>query len=379
MSNQQATTLKNPVAEPPAAADPEALFQPYRLGDLELRNRLVMSPMTRSRALDGNVPSSLAATYYAQRASAGLIVTEAAQVSPQGVGYIRTPGIHSAEQVAGWKTITDTVHRAGGKMFAQLWHVGRVSHPDFHDGALPVAPSSLPVEGEAFTTRGRTKLVTPRALETSELPGIVAQFRTAAENAKAAGFDGVELHGANGYLLDQFLRDGANRRTDAYGGSLGNRARLPLEVTDAVIGVWGPQRVGYKLSPYFSGYSMSDSNPIETFSFFAAELSKRRLAYLHVSEAVAGPMAAAAGSRRATPVLRDTFGGALIVNGGYDARSGHAAIASGEADLVAFGVPFLANPDLPARYRRNAELNAPDLATFYGGEEKGYIDYPALA
>ena len=371
--------MKNPVAEPQAAADPEALFQPYRLGDLELRNRLVMSPMTRSRALDGNVPNSLAATYYAQRASAGLIVTEASQVSPQGVGYIRTPGIHSAEQVAGWKTITDTVHRAGGKIFAQLWHVGRVSHPDFHDGALPVAPSALPVEGEAFTTRGRTKLVTPRALETSELPGIVAQFRTAAENAKAAGFDGVELHGANGYLLDQFLRDGANRRTDAYGGSLGNRARLPLEVTDAVIDIWDPQRVGYKLSPYFSGYSMSDSNPIETFSFIAAELSKRRLAYLHVSEAVAGPMAAAAGTRRATPVLRDTFGGALIVNGGYDARSGHAAIASGEADLVAFGVPFLANPDLPARYRRNAELNAPDQATFYAGEEKGYIDYPALA
>ena len=377
MSNQQATALKNPVAEPQAATDP--LFQPYRLGDLELRNRLVMSPMTRSRALDGNVPNSLAATYYAQRASAGLIVTEAAQVSPQGVGYIRTPGIHSAEQVAGWKTITDTVHRAGGKIFAQLWHVGRVSHPDFHDGALPVAPSALPVEGEAFTTRGRTKLVTPRALETSELPGIVAQFRTAAENAKAAGFDGVELHGANGYLLDQFLRDGANRRTDAYGGSLGNRARLPLEVTDAVIDIWDPQQVGYKLSPYFSGYSMSDSNPIETFSFIAAELSKRRLAYLHVSEAVAGPMAAAAGTRRATPVLRDTFGGALIVNGGYDARSGHAAIASGEADLVAFGVPFLANPDLPARYRRNAELNAPDQATFYAGEEKGYIDYPALA
>ena len=378
MSNQQATA-KNPVAEPQAAADPEALFQPYRLGDLELRNRLVMSPMTRSRALDGNVPNSLAATYYAQRASAGLIVTEASQVSPQGVGYIRTPGIHSAEQVAGWKTITDTVHRAGGKIFAQLWHVGRVSHPDFHDGALPVAPSALPVEGEAFTTRGRTKLVTPRALETSELPGIVAQFRTAAENAKAAGFDGVELHGANGYLLDQFLRDGANRRTDAYGGSLRNRARLPLEVTDAVIDVWDPQRVGYKLSPYFSGYSMSDSNPIETFSFIAAELSKRRLAYLHVSEAVAGPMAAAAGTRRATPVLRDTFGGALIVNGGYDARSGHAAIASGEADLVAFGVPFLANPDLPARYRRSAALNAPDQATFYAGEEKGYIDYPALA
>lgn len=379
MSTQQATALKSPAAVQPAAAEPEALFQPYRLGELELRNRLVMSPMTRSRALDGNVPNSLAATYYAQRASAGLIITEAAQVSPQGVGYIRTPGIHSAEQVTGWKTITDTVHRAGGKVFAQLWHVGRVSHPDFHDGALPVAPSALPVEGEAFTTRGRTKLVTPRALETAELPGIVAQFRTAAENAKAAGFDGVELHGANGYLLDQFLRDGANRRTDAYGGSIENRVRFPLEVVDAVVGVWGPQRVGYKLSPYFSGYSMSDSNPLETFSFIAAELSKRGLLYLHVSEAVAGPMAAPAGTRRATPILRDAFDGALIANGGYDAHSGHAAIARGEADLVAFGVPFLANPDLPARYRKNAELNLPDQATFYAGEEKGYIDYPALS
>jgi N-ethylmaleimide reductase len=378
MSLQEAIALKNPLLAQPAASAPSALFAPYRLGDLELHNRLVMSPMTRSRALDGNVPNSLAATYYAQRASAGLIITEATQVSPQGVGYIRTPGIHSAEQVAAWTTVTDAVHRAGGKIFAQLWHVGRVSHPDFHDGALPVAPSALPVEGEAFTLRGPTKLVTPRALETHELPGIVAQFRRAAENAKAAGFDGVELHGANGYLLDQFLRDGANRRTDAYGGSIQNRARLPLEVTDAVIGVWGPQRVGYKLSPYFSGYSMSDSNPIATFSFIAAELSKRGLLYLHVTEPVAGPAVPPAATARATPVLRAEFDGTLIVNGGYDTRSAQAAIARGEADLVAFGVPFLANPDLPARYRSNAALNSPDQATFYAGEEKGYTDYPAL-
>ena len=379
MSATQAAALKSEVLPPQAGAGPKTLLSPYRLGELELRNRLVMSPMTRSRAFEGNVPNPLAATYYAQRASAGLIVTEATQVSPQGVGYIRTPGMHSAEQVAGWRTITDAVHQAGGKIFAQLWHVGRVSHPDFHGGALPVAPSALPVDGEAFTTRGRTKLVTPRALETDELPGIVAQFRTAAENAKAAGFDGVELHGANGYLLDQFLRDGSNRRTDVYGGSIENRARFPLEVADAVNGVWGPQRVGYKLSPYFAGYSMSDSNPIETFSFMAAELSKRGLLYLHVTEAVAGPGAAPAGTRRATPVLRGIFNGSLIVNGGYDARSGDAAIARGEADLVAFGVPFLANPDLPARYRSSAQLNPADQATFYAGEEKGYIDYPPLA
>jgi N-ethylmaleimide reductase len=373
----QATALKEASQE--IGADPASLFSPYRLGDLALANRFVMSPMTRSRALDGNVPNPLAATYYAQRASAGLIVTEASQVSPQGVGYIRTPGIHSAEQVAGWKNVVDAVHRAGGKIFSQLWHVGRVSHPDFHNGALPVAPSALPVEGEAFTTSGRVKLVTPRALAADELPGIVAQFRRAAENAKAAGFDGVELHGANGYLLDQFLRDGANHRTDAYGGDIANRARFPLEVIDAVVDVWGAQRVGYKLSPYFAGYSMSDSNPRATFSFIAAELRKRGLLYLHVGEAVAGPMAAPAGTARLTPVLREIFNGALIVNGGYDARSGQAAIARGETDLVAFGVPFLANPDLPQRYRSNAALNAPDPTTFYAGEEKGYVDYPALA
>ena len=379
MSIQQATALSTPFRAGQAYTEPASLHSPFRLGELELRNRLVMAPMTRSRAIDGNVPNPLAATYYAQRASAGLIITEATQVSPQGVGYIRTPGIHSANQVAGWKAVADAVHRAGGKIFAQLWHVGRVSHPDFQDGALPVAPSALPVEGEAFTTRGRTKLVTPRAVETSEIPGIVAQFRQGAENAKAAGFDGVELHGANGYLLDQFLRDGSNQRTDAYGGSLVNRVRFPLEVADAVIGVWGPQRVGYKLSPYFSGYSMSDSNPLETFAFIAAELNKRGLLYLHVSEAVAGPMAAPTGTKRATPILRDAFDGALIANGGYDVRSAHDVITRGEADLVAFGVPFLANPDLPVRYQTNARLNAPDQATFYAGEEKGYTDYPALA
>jgi N-ethylmaleimide reductase len=372
----QATALKN--VSDAERTDSQPLFSPYRLGALELANRIVMSPMTRSRALAGNVPNPLAATYYAQRASAGLIITEATQVSPQGVGYIRTPGIHSAAQVAGWKTVVDAVHRAGGKIVAQLWHVGRVSHPDFHGGALPVAPSALPVEGEAFTSNGRTKLVTPRALEIGEIAGIVEQFRRAAENAKAAGFDGVELHGANGYLLDQFLRDGANHRTDAYGGSIANRARLPLEVTDAVTGVWGAQRVGYKLSPYFAGYSMSDSNPLETFAFIATELNKRDLLYLHVTEAIAGAAATPAGTVRATPIIRDRFDGTLIVNGGYDARSAQAAIAQGDADLVAFGVPFLANPDLANRYRRGAALSAPDPATFYAGEEKGYIDYPAL-
>jgi len=377
MSLQEAIALQNPVLA--RTQEPNALFSPCRLGDLELSNRLVMSPITRSRAVEGNVPNPLAPTYYAQRASAGLIVTEASQVSPLGDGYIRTPGIHSAEQVRGWRAITDAVHRAGSKIFAQLWHVGRVSHPDFHGGALPVAPSALPVEGEAFTTQGRTKLVTPRALEIDELPGIVATFRAGAENARAAGFDGVELHGANGYLLDQFLRDGSNRRTDAYGGSIENRARFPLEVVDAVTAVWGPQRVGYKVAPYFSGYSMSDSHPLQTFSFIASQLSKRGLLYLHVTEPVNNNPATPAGNERATPILRGKFKGALIANGGYDVHTAHAAIARGEADLVAFGVPFLANPDLPVRYRSNAALNAPDQATFYAGEAKGYIDYPALA
>jgi N-ethylmaleimide reductase len=371
-------TTSPALSQPRANAEPD-LFSPYRLGDLQLANRMVMSPMTRSRAVAGAVPSPLAPTYYVQRASAGFIITEATQISPQGVGYIRTPGIHSQAQVAGWRAVTAAVHRVGGTIFAQLWHVGRVSHPDFHDGALPVAPSALPVEGEAFTPRGRTKIETPRALAADELPGIVAQFRLAAENAKAAGFDGVELHGANGYLLDQFLRDGANHRTDAYGGSIPNRARFPLEVTAAVVEAWGAKRVGYKLSPRFAGYSMSDTDPAATFSYMAERLDEIGLAYLHVGEAIAGPMAAPAGTARITPLLRGKFRGAMIVNGGYDAVTGQAAIATGEADLVAFGVPFLANPDLPRRYRASTALNTPDPATFYAGEERGYIDYPAIS
>jgi N-ethylmaleimide reductase len=358
--------------------EPSYLLSPYRLGELDLKNRLVMSPMTRSRAVEGNVPNPLAATYYAQRSTAGLIVTEATQVSPQGVGYIRTPGIHSPEQVAGWRQVTEAVHRAGGRIFAQLWHVGRISHPDFHDGELPVAPSAIAADGEVFTNRGRTKMVTPRALELHELPGIIEQFKRGAENARAAGFDGVELHGANGYLLDQFLRDGANRRTDAYGGNIRNRARFPLEVTEAVIDVWGADRVGYKVSPNSAFNSMSDSDPTATYKYFAAELSKLGLLYLHATEAVAGPMAPPAGTTLVAPILRRQFAGTLILNGGYDAHSANAAIARQDADLIAFGVPFLGNPDLPERYARQALLNAPDQATFYAGEAKGYVDYPTL-
>ncbi len=354
------------------AEDIEPLFQPYQLGPLHLSNRMVMAPMTRSRAIEGNVPNPLAETYYRQRAGAGLIISEATQVSPQGVGYIRTPGIHSPEQVAAWRKITAAVARAGGKIFLQLWHVGRISHPDFHGGELPVAPSAIAPDGEVFTAKGPQKMVTPRALETHELPGIVEQFRKGAENAKAAGFDGVELHGANGYLLDQFTRDGSNRRTDAYGGSVENRVRLPLEVTKAVIDVWGKERVGYRVSPTGAYNSMSDSDPRATFSYLTQRLSELGIGYLHVVDPVNG-------ENRVAPHLRKLFNGTFIINGGYDQASGNAAIASGEADLVAFGVPFLANPDLPYRFGIKATLNAPDQATFYAGEDKGYTDYPALA
>ena len=369
MQVNAAVTNRRPRAE--QLVDP--VFLPYRLGHIELKNRLVMAPMTRSRAIEHNVPNPIAAAYYTQRASAGLIVTEATQVSPQGVGYIRTPGIHSAEQVAGWKRITEAVHRAGGKIFLQLWHVGRISHPDFHGGDLPVAPSAIAAQGQVFTAKGPQQMVTPRALALAELPGIVEQFRRGAENAKAAGFDGVELHGANGYLLDQFLRDGSNRRTDAYGGTVENRARLPLEVTTAVIDVWGADRVGYRISPSGTFNSMSESNPIQTFSYLAEQLNRLGIVYLHVVDPVGD------GTKRVSPVLRQKFNRSYIVNGGFDLDSANAAIRNGEADLIAFGVPFLANPDLPLRYQIKAPLNVPDQATFYVGEDKGFTDYPFLA
>lgn len=355
-----------------------AYFSPYQLGSLTLANRMVMAPLTRSRAIAGNIPNPLAATYYAQRASAGLIITEASQVSAQGVGYIRTPGIYSAEQVAGWKAVTSAVHAAGGKIFLQLWHVGRVSHPDFHGGALPVAPSALAPDAQVFTPQGFKPAVAPRALGLDEIPEIVEQFRQGAENAQAAGFDGVEIHGANGYLLDQFLRDGSNQRKDNYGGSLENRARLPLEIARAVASVWGAERVGYRIAPNFNRFSMSDSDPIKTFSYLTEQLSALKLGYLHVFEAVAGPAMPAPELTRLTPILRKLFKGTYIVNGGYDAHSGDLAIRAGTADLIAFGQPFLANPDLPDRFATGAALNTPDPTTFYAGEEKGYTDYPPL-
>ncbi len=355
------------------------LLSAYHLGSLRLPNRTVMAPMTRARAIDGDdVPHPQASLYYSQRAGAGLIITEGSQISRRGAGYIRTPGIYSPKQIEAWSDVCRSVHSAGGRIFLQLWHVGRVSHPDVIDGEMPVAPSAIAAEGEAFTRAGPKKLPVPRALETHELSGIVTEFENAAWNAKAAGFDGVELHGANGYLLDQFLRDGSNHRQDAYGGSVENRARLPLEITEAVIGVWGAERVGYRIAPHFSAYSMSDSNPANTFSYLAAALSALRIGYLHVVEAVAGPAAPPPEAQRLTPVLRAKFSGTLMVNGGYDAVTAERVCLEGRADLISFGVPFLANPDLPARFAVSADLNTPDASTFYQGEARGYIDYPSL-
>lgn len=354
------------------------LFSQYRMGDLTLPNRIVMAPMTRNRAGDADVPVLLTVTYYVQRASAGMIITEGSQVSPQGVGYVHTPGIYSAAQVAGWKKMTDAVHQADGRIFIQLWHVGRVSHPNFLGGDLPVAPSALPVEGFVHTPGGKKPIPVPRALKTDEMPDIVRQFRQAAENARAAGFDGVEIHGANGYLLDQFLRSGSNKRTDMYGGSLENRARLPLEVTKAVIELWGRDRVGYRISPHNNAHSMSDANPLETFSYFTRELNKIGLGYLHLIEPIGGRAGFVPPEARLGPTLRRIFERTFILNGGYGLQSGSEAITRGEADLIAFGVPFLANPDLPERFRQNEPLNEPDVATFYVGGAKGYTDYPAL-
>ncbi len=353
------------------------LFTPVRLGRYELANRIVMAPLTRNRAGAGNVPQTMHAEYYAQRASAGLIITEATQASPQGIGYPGTPGIHTPEQIAAWRRVTDAVHDQGGRIFLQIWHVGRISHPSLQrDHALPVAPSAIRPAGDAFTETGPQRYVTPRALTRDEIPGIVASFRQGAANAIEAGFDGVEIHGANGYLLDQFLRDGSNRRTDRYGGSIENRARLLLEVVDAAAAEIGADRVGVRLSPINSFNSMSDSDPDVTFGYVAHQLSERGLAYLHVVET---DFAGASGENHYhRDALREAYRGTYIANGGYDQARARLAIQTGTADLVSFGAPYVANPDLVERFALDAPLNKPDPATFYGGDERGYIDYPFL-
>lgn len=354
------------------------LFTPYTLGTLTLPNRVLMAPMTRSRATpEGYVPGPLAPLYYAQRASAGLIISEGTQVCQQGMGYVDTPGIHTQAQVEGWKKVTEAVHAAGGRIFAQLWHVGRASHSSFQPGGeAPVAPSAIAPQGTLHTAHGRQPFPTPRALELREIPEVVEQFAHGARCAREAGFDGVELHGANGYLIDEFLRDGSNHRTDAYGGSVANRARFLLELVEAVGAVWGAERVGVRISPRLGFNDMSDSNPAETFGYVARELSARRVGYLHVIEAVAGFMHTP--GPRISPLLREQFKGAFIANGGHTRESALQALASGEADLVSFASLFLANPDLPERLRLNAPLNTPDRNTFYGGGAQGYTDYPRL-
>src|ERR1700684_2704694 len=355
------------------------LLSPLTLGPLPLPNRVVMAPMTRNLAGPGNVPEALNATYYAQRASAGLIVSEATQVSPQGQGYPGTPGIHSAEQVAGWKLVTDAVHRAGGRIFLQLWHVGRISHPALQPGgAIPVAPSAIAPAGQAWTTNGMEAFVTPRALETDEIPGIVDDFRHGARNAREAGFDGVELHGANGYLIDQFLRDSTNKRTDRYGGGASNRVRFLIEVTQALIGEWGSERVGVRLSPTNPYNDIADSHPAATFSIAANELNRLGIAYLHVVEPGPGDPVAA-GEMPDIHFFRKIWRGPLIANKVYDLERANAVLRDGAADLVSFAALYLANPDLDQRFRRGGPFNPPDRKTFYGGAAKGYTDYPALS
>ncbi|MCK9397199.1 MAG: alkene reductase [Methylobacter sp.] len=354
-------------------SDKNNLFSPILLGDLALVNRIIMAPLTRNRAGEGNVPQDMNVEYYRQRAGAGLIISEGSQISASGIGYPGTPGIHSEAQVAGWKRVTDAVHDQGGRIFIQLWHTGRISHSSLQpDHILPVAPSALKAAGQAMTDKGLQDFETPHALTFGELPGIVADYASAAQNAKAAGFDGVEIHAANGYLLDQFLRDGTNRREDSYGGDIANRMRLLVDVVEAVAAVWGDHRVGVRLSPENSFNDIKDSRPQQTFNAVARKLSEYPLAYLHVLE---GDMLT--GERQVDYVaLRNCFAGLYMANNGYDLERGNSAIEQSHADMVAFGKLFIANPDLPVRFAKKLPLNTPDQATFYGGDEKGYTDYP---
>lgn len=353
------------------------LFEPYQLGAVTLTNRAVMAPLTRNRALAGFVPNPLAVEYYGQRASAGLLITEASQISQQGQGYQDTPGIYTKEQIAGWRKITDRVHERGGHIYIQLWHVGRISHTSLQvNGGAPVAPSAIRAKGKTFVGGTFADVSEPRALELSEIPGIIDSFKRASANALEAGFDGVEIHGANGYLLDQFAKDGANKRTDAYGGSIENRARLMLEVSKAVAAEAGANRTGIRLSPVTPANDISDSNPQPLFDHIVDQLNALKLVYIHVIEGATG------GPRDIAPFdydsLRKRFSGTYIANNGYDLKLANEVLEKNKADLIAFGKLFISNPDLVERLKLGAPLNDFDKATFYGGGAKGYTDYPAL-
>lgn len=347
-----------------------SLLKPLKIGNLSLKNRVIMAPLTRARASNNRVPNDLMAKYYQQRAEAGLILTEATSVTPMGVGYANTPGIWSDEQVEGWKKVTQAVHEKGGTIFMQLWHVGRISHSSFLNGEKPVAPSAIKPSGHVSLVRPLTEYETPRALETEEVKEIVNAYKLGALNAKAAGFDGVEIHAANGYLIDQFLQDSTNKRTDIYGGSVENRVRFLLEITDAVTDVWGGDRVGVHLAPRCDSHNMGDSNPLELFSYVVSELSKRKIAFIFTREHQA--------EDSLTPKLRELFNGVFIGNEKYTKDSAEKAINSGLVDAVSFGVPYIANPDLVKRFELDESLNAPNPSTFYGPDEVGYTDYPFL-
>jgi 2,4-dienoyl-CoA reductase-like NADH-dependent reductase (Old Yellow Enzyme family) len=348
-----------------------SLFDPIQVGELLLPNRIFMAPLTRLRGTADHTPTPIIGEYYSQRASAGLIISEGIPVDPMGVGYANVPGIWSEAQTEAWKPITAAVHRAGGRIFAQIWHVGRISDPTFLDGKLPVAPSAIAAAGTVSLLRPKREYVTPRALETDEVKGVVEAFGRGAQNAKTAGFDGVELHGANGYLLDQFLQDGSNHRTDEYGGSVENRARLLLEATDAAISVFGAGRVGMHLAPRGDSHGISDSNPVATFGYVARELGRRKIAFIVAREHV--------GPDSLGPTLKQQFGGVFVANEGLDQASGQQLLDEGKADAVAYGKYFLANPDLPERFKRQTALNPLVVETIYAPGALGYTDYPALA
>jgi N-ethylmaleimide reductase len=354
------------------------ILEPYKIGDLELKNRMVMSPMTRSRSLTKNIPHELASLYYTQRASAGLMITEGVQISPEGIGYVHTPGNYTQEQQTEWKKITKAVHEKGGLIFLQLWHVGRVSHSSFHDGKLPPAPSAIGIVGKTYTAEGLKEFETPREMTITEIKQTIQDFKNAAQDARNVGFDGVDIHGAFGYLIDEFLCSGTNQRTDEYGGSVENRSRFGLEVIEAVLEVWDSKRVGIKLSPSNLFNGMKDDNPPETFGYFISKLNDYNLAYLHLMEPQSDVSHLPNYITNVAEFFRPLYKGTLIANAGMTKEKANKLIENGTADLVSFGSLFLANPDLTKRFELDAPLNEPNRKTYYTGGETGYTDYPFL-